>query len=41
VRERHAARLDAHERDVLEIGIPLDDLVRDARERPGDCLAVQ
>jgi hypothetical protein len=39
--ERHAARVDADERDALQIGVPLDDLVRDAREAALDRLAVE
>jgi hypothetical protein len=33
VREGHAARLDADERDARELRVALDDLVRDAGER--------
>src|SRR5919109_1271344 len=36
LRERNAARLDADEGDTGEVGIPLDDLVRDARERAAE-----
>ena len=32
--QRHAARVDADERDGLEVVVPLDDLVRDPCERP-------
>src|SRR5439155_13619760 len=39
--ERHAARVDADERDRLEVVVPLDDLVRDAGERPADALVVE
>ena len=34
LRERHAALVDADERDLVEVVVPLDDLVRDPRERP-------
>src|SRR6266550_3038001 len=40
VRERHAARLDADERDAGEIGIRLDDLVRDPRQRPPERVGI-
>ena len=40
-RERDAARLDADERDAAEVVVPLDELVRDARERPRDRLGVE
>ena len=39
LRERHAARVDADERDRAEVLVPLDDLVGDARERPPDAFA--
>ena len=39
--QRDAARVDADERDALQIGVRLDDLVRDAREAALDRLAVQ
>ena len=39
--ERHAACLDADEGDVAEVGIRLDDLVRDARERPRERVTVE
>jgi len=39
--ERHPARLDPDERDVLQLGVRLDDLVRDPAERPRDRLAVE
>ena len=41
LRERHPARLDPHQRDAPELRVPLDDLVRDSRERPLDRLAVE
>ena len=41
VRERDAPGLDADERDPSEVGIPLDDLVRDPRERPPEGLVVE
>src|ERR687888_208840 len=34
LRERHAAGVDADERDVVEVGVPFDDLVGDPGERP-------
>ena len=34
--QRHAARADADERERLEPAIALEDLVRDARQRPLD-----
>jgi aminopeptidase len=39
--ERDAARVDPHERDLVELGIPFDDLVRDPGERPLDGLSVE
>ena len=39
--ERHTARLDADERDPVEIRVPLDDLVRDAREGALDRFTVE
>ena len=41
LRERHSARVDADERDLLEIRVRLDDLVGDASEAPLDRFAVQ
>ena len=41
LRDRHAARVDADERDRVEVLVALDDLVRDARERPADGLVVE
>ena len=41
LRDRDAARVDADERDRVEILVALDDLVRDARERPADGLVVE
>ena len=41
VRERYTARLDAHERNAAEIGICLDDLVRDPRERPAERISIE
>ena len=41
VRERHAAGLDADERDAGEIGICLDDLVRDPRQRPAERISIE
>src|SRR6202007_3070253 len=41
VRDRDAARVDADERDRVELVVPLDDLVRDAGERPAELLLVQ
>jgi hypothetical protein len=39
--DRDAARVDADEGDALELGIPLDDLVRDPRQRPVDRLGIE
>jgi hypothetical protein len=39
--ERDAARVDADEGDALEIGVPLDDLVRDPRQRSLDRLGIE
>ena len=39
--ERDAARLDADERDAAEILVPLDELVRDPRERTCDRVLVE
>ncbi len=39
--ERDAARVDADERDRVEVVVALDDLVGDPRERPLDRFAVQ
>jgi len=39
--ERDASRLDADERDGLEIVVAFDDLVRDPRQRPADRLVVE
>src|SRR5205823_3820677 len=41
LRERNSARVDADERDPLEIGVALDDLVGDALERPLQRLRVE
>jgi hypothetical protein len=41
LRERNTAGLDADECDALELGIPLDDLVGDSRERALDRLGVE
>ena len=41
LRKRHAARLDADERDVGDVGIGLDDLVRDPRERPRERVGIE
>jgi hypothetical protein len=41
LRERDAARVDADKRDLVEVGIALDDLVGDPRQRLGDCLGVE
>jgi hypothetical protein len=41
LRERHAARVDADERDLAEVGIALDDLVRDPRDRLRDRLGIE
>src|SRR5712692_3921760 len=39
--ERHPARVDADERDLVELGVALDDLVRNAVERPVERLGVE
>jgi hypothetical protein len=41
VRERHATRLNADERDASEVGIRLDDLVRDPRQRPAERIGIE
>ena len=41
LRERDAARLDPDERDLVEVGVGLDHLVRDARERPRERVGVE
>jgi hypothetical protein len=41
LRERHAAGVDADERDLGEVGVALDDLVRDPRERLRDRLGIE
>ena len=39
--ERDAARVDADERDAVEVGIPFDDLVRDPGQRALDRLGIE
>jgi aminopeptidase len=41
VRERDTSRVDPDERNPVELGVPLDDLVRDPGERPLDGLFVE
>jgi hypothetical protein len=41
LREWDAARVDADERDAREVGVPLDDLVRDARQRARDRFGIE
>jgi hypothetical protein len=41
LRERHAARVDADEGDLGEVGVALHDLVRDPRDRLRDRLDVE
>jgi hypothetical protein len=41
LRERYAARVDADERDPRKVGVPLDDLVSDPRQRLGDRVGVE
>ena len=41
LRERHAARLDPDEGDFVQARVRLDDLVRDARERPRERVGVE
>ena len=39
--DRHAAGMDADERDRLEVVVALDDLVRNPGKRPADRLLVE
>jgi hypothetical protein len=39
--ERHAARVDPDQGDLGEVGVALDDLVRDARDRLRDRLGIE
>jgi hypothetical protein len=39
--QRDATRVDADERDLGQVGVPLDDLVRDPRQRLADRLGVE
>ena len=39
-RERHAARPDADQRELLDAAVALEDLVRDARQRATDAVGV-
>jgi hypothetical protein len=39
--ERHPARVDSDERDPREVGVALDDLVRDPRQRLRDRVGVE
>jgi hypothetical protein len=41
LRERDATRVDPDERELREVGVALDDLVRDARQRLRDRLGVE
>jgi hypothetical protein len=41
LRERDAAGVDADERDAPEVGVPLDDLVRDPRQRLADRVGIE
>jgi hypothetical protein len=41
LRERDAARVDPDERGGAEVVVPLDDLVRDARERALDACGIE
>jgi hypothetical protein len=41
LRERYAARVDPDKRDPGEVGVALDDLVRDARDRLRDRLGIE
>ena len=41
MRERDAARVDADQRDRVELGVLLDDLVRDTRERARERLRIE
>jgi len=39
--DRYATRVDPDQRDPLELGVPLDDLVRDPRQRALDRLGIE
>jgi hypothetical protein len=39
--QRDATRVDADERDPGQVGVPLDDLMRDPRQRLADRLGVE
>jgi hypothetical protein len=39
--ERRPARVDADQRDTREVGVSLDDLVRDPRQRLADRVGVE
>jgi hypothetical protein len=39
--ERHAARVDADERHARKVGVSLDDLVRDPRQRLADRVGIE
>jgi hypothetical protein len=41
LRERDATRVDADERDLRQVGVTLDDLVRDPRDRLRDRLGIE
>jgi hypothetical protein len=41
LRERHAAGVNADQRDPAEVRVALDDLVRDPRQRLGDRLGIE
>jgi len=41
MRERDAAGVDAHQRDRVELGVLLDDLVCDAGQRARECLRIE
>jgi len=41
LRERDAARVDADERNLVQVGVALDDLVGDPRQRLGDRLGIE
>ena len=41
LRERHAAGVDPDEREASEVVVPLDQLVREARERPRQRVRVE
>jgi hypothetical protein len=41
LRQRNASRVDSDQRDPVEVGVALDDLVRDPRQRALDRLGIE